>query len=464
LSSITEPRSERGQILIIFAGSLLVIFGIAALVFDGGLMLLEKRAQQNAADAAAIAGARFLPGNQGLATTEAQRVATANGFTHGVDHQIVTITFPSATRIRVQIHDQTPSFFAGIWGMVSHDVGSSAVAINGTRPLGPFALLSLNPTDCAAMDISGKAILSSDGDIQVNSECDTPGRAAWELQGNGEIVVADGVACRVVGGFAQKGVSSKLGDCKPEVGAVHVPDPFLGLEPYEPSPTDSSGQYLMPDPIEPLVAGTKGIPAGCPGSAKPATHEEPNICRFPNSNDYKSTIWRMYPGYYPGGLHLLGGTFYLEPGIYFIGGGGFQANGQDATVMSVATGGTDFGGGVLIFNSTHPTEKAGDVRLTGGNAGVRLLPLQTGTWSGMVIYQDVDVCLPVLLAGDASTMEVRGAIYVPCGTVTVLGNGGTIVTDQIVADKFMMSGNAGTLRVVFDGNNLPGVRLAGLIE
>src|SRR5688500_365448 len=40
LSLITDSHGERGQILVMVAAGLLVIFGVAALVFDGGIMLL----------------------------------------------------------------------------------------------------------------------------------------------------------------------------------------------------------------------------------------------------------------------------------------------------------------------------------------------------------------------------------------------------------------------------------------
>ena len=44
----------------LFAGALAVLLIIAALAFDVGLMVLERRDQQNAADAAALAGARYV--------------------------------------------------------------------------------------------------------------------------------------------------------------------------------------------------------------------------------------------------------------------------------------------------------------------------------------------------------------------------------------------------------------------
>jgi hypothetical protein len=277
--------------------------------------------------------------------------------------------------------------------------------------------------------------------------------------------VADGVACRVVGGFDESG-NPDLQGCEPEEGAVAIPDPFLALDPYEPPvPRDpATNDVIYPAAITQEGGAPIPLEQGCPGSTTPARHETPDLCRFNSS--YAGTTWRLYPGYYPGGLDFQAGTFYLEPGIYHIGGGGFNANGVGATIRSVSAGGTTLGGGVLIFNGHHEDnlEPDGDVTLNGGAAGVNLHPIEGTTWDGMVVYQDADICERVTLNGDSGTMEVRGTIYVPCGKVFVSGNGGNIVTDQIVADTFEMTGNIGTLKIEFDRDFLPSVRLAGLIE
>lgn len=442
------------------AAGMLVILGIAALAFDAGFMFLEKRDQQNAADAAAIAGARFLPDNAGAAGAEAINIASQNGFTTGGD-QTVTITFPAPERIAVDIEDTTPSFFARIWGLVSHEVASRAVAINGVQPLGPFGLLALNETECRAMDVGGGGVLDSNGDIQVNSSC-TPD--AWRLQGTGEIVVADGVACAVAGEFRRAGSASSI-TCTPEEDAVAIPDPFLELIPYEPPiPRNGAGAIVYPDAITAEATTTLLVPPGCPGSTAPATHDDPDLCRFTSS--YAGTSWRLRPGYYPGGIDLQAGTFFLEPGIYHLGGGGFNQNGTGASLMSVEAGGTTWGGGVLLFNASHEGGAAADgpITLNGSSSGALLRPLQTGTWSGMVVYQQEGLCDRVTINGNNATIEVRGTIYAPCAEVQVNGNGGTIITDQIVADTFEMLGASGTVRIAFDREFLPGIRLAGLIE
>jgi Flp pilus assembly protein TadG len=49
-------RAARGQILVIFAVAAVALFGILALAFDGGRVLMEQRNLQNAADGAALTG------------------------------------------------------------------------------------------------------------------------------------------------------------------------------------------------------------------------------------------------------------------------------------------------------------------------------------------------------------------------------------------------------------------------
>lgn len=439
------------------AVGLLVIFGVAALVFDGGMMLLEKRDQQNAADAAAIAGARFLPVDHAAARAEAEAVATENGFTDGVADQSVAIEFPSAGRIAVRIEDRTPSFFAGIWGLFGHDVASRAVAVNENRPLGPFGMLSLEPSDCSALRVRGGGVIDSAGDIQVNSTCPSD---AMSLGGTGEVIVAPSVGCNVVGGFSSGGSSSY--NCAVTEGVVPIPDPFLGLNPYEPPiPTDSSGNIVYPNPPMVVSGGSPSIPSGCPGSSSPASHTTPRLCRF-NTN---GVTWRLFPGYYPGGFHFQKGTFYLEPGIYYIGGGGLDMNSSGAALISVDPGGSTPGGGVLLYNGNHSSDTDGsELHLNGSSAGMHLLPMQSGPYAGLVIYQDAAVCHRVTLNGNNSDVIVRGTIYVPCGEVQANGNGGTITTDQIVADTFDVLGNGGSLRVMYDSTFLPTLRLAGLVE
>ena len=69
MSLLRRPnrRASRGQMLVIFAVSAVALFGILALAFDGGRILMEQRNLQNAADGAALTGALDIgPGTSSL--------------------------------------------------------------------------------------------------------------------------------------------------------------------------------------------------------------------------------------------------------------------------------------------------------------------------------------------------------------------------------------------------------------
>ncbi len=187
-----------------------------------------------------------------------------------------------------------------------------------------------SPPPCDALLVSGNGAVTANGNIQVNSTCTT---GAMRRQGGGDIsVTATGAACNVAGDITDGGGRGAI-TCAQNEGAPVIPDPLLGL-PEPPKPG-------YPADIVRLT-GTRAIPAGCPGAVAPAlesTELAPLTCQFPSA--YAGTTWRIYPGYYPGGLHLQGGTFYFEPGIYWIGGGGIQVNGNGTVSISVASGGHD---------------------------------------------------------------------------------------------------------------------------
>lgn len=61
--SVAQPRNQRGQVLVIVAGGLLVIVALVGLVIDGGFAWGQQRATQNGADAASEAGAVQLAEN-----------------------------------------------------------------------------------------------------------------------------------------------------------------------------------------------------------------------------------------------------------------------------------------------------------------------------------------------------------------------------------------------------------------
>ncbi len=78
-----DPCSRRGMVAVLVALLMPVVVGVMALSLDGGLLYLQRRQAQSAADAAALAGAYQLynGSNFSVAQTSAIAMGTQNGFT-----------------------------------------------------------------------------------------------------------------------------------------------------------------------------------------------------------------------------------------------------------------------------------------------------------------------------------------------------------------------------------------------
>jgi uncharacterized membrane protein len=147
--------NESGQSIVIIALAMVAIIAMAALVLDGGYAYLERRRVQNAADAAALAGARALIKPESATTIRLaiDEYAVRNGINSpgtnvkayfvNADNQIVPDTahevgngaVPStASGVVVRASEQHSTFFAQVIGFPMMNV--SAVAQAGLDPAG----------------------------------------------------------------------------------------------------------------------------------------------------------------------------------------------------------------------------------------------------------------------------------------------------------------------------------------
>ena len=146
---------ERGQMLVLFALSLVVIIGMVGLVLDSGAGFAERRSQQNAADVAALAAANDLIVNLGDAdwVGTAQAIATENGYTdsvNGATVQVSCVNCPGqaldvsvpGVQVTVDITAPHQNNFASLLGMSTWDVSTTATSKTGwadtANAPGPF--------------------------------------------------------------------------------------------------------------------------------------------------------------------------------------------------------------------------------------------------------------------------------------------------------------------------------------
>lgn len=127
--------NECGTVTVMFALSLPLVMGMQMLVVDGSRVFVERRALQNAADAAALAAAQYLPTTDpsrlALARAEAIDFGAANGVTIApADIEFTTDTTPF-DRVTVRAQGSAPFFFAPGIG-----INTGAVSSLGTAQLG----------------------------------------------------------------------------------------------------------------------------------------------------------------------------------------------------------------------------------------------------------------------------------------------------------------------------------------
>ena len=144
---------EQGQILVLFALSLVAIIGMVGLVLDSGGAFAQRRSMQNAADVAALAAANDLIANQGDAdwVGTAEAIAGQNGYSDAnATVAISCVNCPgqaldaSVDGVQVTVTLTAPhrNNFAGILGMPTWDVSTTATSKTGwantANAPGPF--------------------------------------------------------------------------------------------------------------------------------------------------------------------------------------------------------------------------------------------------------------------------------------------------------------------------------------
>jgi hypothetical protein len=115
---------SRGQIIVLFAAALPVLIGILGLAIDVSFAWITELRIQKTADAAALAGAVYLPDNTSGATGASLASATQNGYTGGTGSisgsPNVSISAlrnePNHQQMDVTISAPVPTFFMRVFG------------------------------------------------------------------------------------------------------------------------------------------------------------------------------------------------------------------------------------------------------------------------------------------------------------------------------------------------------------
>ena len=233
-------RSERGQALILIVLSIFGLFGVVALVVDGGNAFVQTRRAQSAADAAALGGALSRIRGEDWVDA-AYAIAAQQGFENDTATAGVAVNSPPLSGpyegnieyIQVVIGARVRTYLASVVGIPYIQTSVQAVARTKSSEIAEIldgsAVISLaSRSDCSsqrAFWVHGEATLSVTGaDIFINSNNED---CALIEQGSGSIFVQDGEIVVVGGASIQK--PQLITPYPPRTGSVPIayPPPFF---------------------------------------------------------------------------------------------------------------------------------------------------------------------------------------------------------------------------------------------
>jgi hypothetical protein len=431
---------ERGQHLVMTALMMTFILAILALVVDLGMVYVEHRKAQNAADAAAVSAAAVLCDDANLtqAHTRASQVALAYASSNG--YAASTPTFPGGTAsydryIQVTIPNQIQASLGRIMlAAADAHYEAGAVARAGCRTNVPPVTI-LDPSASGSLELTGGiAMRVHNGGIQVNSTSSSAALHSWI----GLEQVTSDMPSTISGDCAMSFLFWTIHDCswfdpEPVTGAPRQPDPLAGLG--APSadmgscPNHQTTQFNVgpgqPRDITPgvydkgiyITGGTARFRYGTgPCAGKPI------VIKASRSG-----------GTTTGGLHLTGGWAYF--------------NYDEASEQRIIIDSGDFevsildgmrGNNVLFYlgngqGSSHPAPSL-DIR---GVAFTYLTPPPAGSpYAGVQIFQAHGNANDATIYGLADTHT--GVIYLPDARLEIVGAGH--MQSTLVVDRFYAAG------------------------
>jgi Flp pilus assembly protein TadG len=394
---LRSDRRDRqgGQIMILFALSLIVIIAMGGLLFSGAQALVVRRQIQNAGDAGALAAANLLVNLNGCSAaggggapraavvTAAKNAISAN--LPGFDTSKVTVTCPANLpngdvsddiAVQVDVRGSSPGFF----GSLGIAPATSSTATNGQHTNGAYSVALLDPctpswcgnrTGCPSYLINGGVTVTYEGSIFVDSQC------KLATSNNGSTKAANSAfsmsmlngAKFLTAGEVSAGTVSKM-----------IPTPL------EDVPT------LLPDPLGGLIKpchATDGTSCLGTTATLPALDEKTTgsgQCKAPNNDPCV-----ISPGTYSGGLIAAGGsgpsTLLLRPGVYYIEGGGLQLKSGAGRMLAIP-GATATCGGVacsdIVARARYATALTDTIVATNWQADCP--PPTAASTCGVMIY------------------------------------------------------------------------------
>ncbi len=460
-------RPRKAKTLVLFCVLAPVLVGWVGLVIDGGLLMAGQRQAQNAADAAALAGAMNMM--QGGTITTARAAANpflaSNGLSNapalvsGTSFNIPPKQGPfmgNSQYVEVIVTNPVQTYFI-------QAVGASSTANVTARAVAGYEAVTageggavLDPTAVPGLSISGGATLLVHGRVVINSQ-----GAGYDQNGNWISLTNPTTNQPYASYAATTGNNSTLqGTDIRVVGGVDTPAHFQNVPGNTGNPLHA-GVLPEADPLEYLATPTtaNGVSSTSRGAWKNGTQAS------------------LLPGVYDS-LEINNANYNFPAGIYVVKGGNFKITGNSTVTgngvmfymtgsnYDLTTGSPDSSdGGSSPPTSGNPTfggitingnvgKNAGTVNLTGLNDS-------TSPFNGMLFYQRRWNTQGADINGGSDVTQLNGTIYAKWAQFKLDGSG--VYNSQFLVGSLALSGQA-NITINYAGKNLGKAPQVFLVE
>lgn len=387
-------RSDRGNALVVGAATLPLVIGAAAIGVDTVQVSLAKRQLQRTADSAALAGAYAIVQSQPVATSVNHDLALNDDVPLSgppvIQNAPTTGSYagnPRAVRVVLSAQRSVPfiSFFTGSTMGVSVEATAAAVFV------GQYCMVSLENQNVTGITFSGSTTVNLGCGVASNARASNAVSA-----GGSSTIIASPIAA--VGGVPS---SSSYAS-----GTTLLPFSPPADDPYAHLPTPS-------------------VPANCQNKYSV------------NPNQTAPAFVATSPGVYCFRGMDIKGTVTLPANSVIIVDGGELSFGAQANV-------TGTGITFILTSSTAATNPSSIAQIDmHGNAVLDITAPTSGTYEGVLMYQDRRAVYGDSHINGNSSSQFEGGFYFPNRRLTFNGNTGMRTQClQLVARRLVFSGNS----------------------
>jgi Flp pilus assembly protein TadG len=187
-ADVHKLDGSRGQTLPLVVFMMLSLIAVAGAAIDVGSWYQAKRSLQNAADAAALAGASQIPNSWSAATSTAAAEYTKNGKPGDTTNYANTSNAAAGDSITVTATRQAPTYFTRVFGFMGVTITATARAtvssfttVRSNQDIMPWGVMKGTYTTGQSYDIYTDNSSSNNGALSLpyvnNANCPVPNGA-----------------------------------------------------------------------------------------------------------------------------------------------------------------------------------------------------------------------------------------------------------------------------------------------